>query len=361
MKLSKNVSQYVFGVGSIQTLSALLQKRRTDGPSVHVVYVIDQYFANRRIPALDLDDGRDTLIWVDTKTEPTTTDIDEHVATIREAYGSVVPCAVVGIGGGCALDTAKAISNLLTNEGRAADYQGWDLLRRPGAFKVGIPTLSGTGAEASRTCVMTNKEKNLKLGMNSEFSLFDHLILDPTFSKTAPRDQYFYTAMDTYIHCVESLNGKFRHTLADSFSREAIQLCREIFMSDDMMSDLNREKLMAASYLGGSSIANTFVGVVHPLSAGLGTVLGLHHCVANCIVMNAMDHFYPGETKEFRLFVVNQHAKIPLNVCQGLSESQFDSLYESAIVHEKPLRNALGDGFRDILSPALVRKLYESM
>ena len=61
------------------------------------------------------------------------------------------------------MDTAKAISNLLTNPGEAADYQGWDLVKNPAVFKIGIPTISGTGSEATRTCVMTNSLTGLNL------------------------------------------------------------------------------------------------------------------------------------------------------------------------------------------------------
>lgn len=63
-----------------------------------------------------------------------------------------------------------------------------------------------------------------------------------------------------------------------------------MFLSEDMMSDENREN-MVASYLGGCAIANSFVGVVHPFSAGLSVVLDTHHCIGNCITMNAMEEF----------------------------------------------------------------------
>ena len=70
------------------------------------------------------------------------------------------------------------------------------------------------------------------------------------------------------------MNGSHRHAMADSYSYEALRLCHEIFSSKDMMSDENREKLMVASYHGGASLANSFVGVVHPFSAGLSIVFG---------------------------------------------------------------------------------------
>jgi 3-deoxy-alpha-D-manno-octulosonate 8-oxidase len=128
-----------------------------------------------------------------------------------------------------------------------------------------------------------------------------------------------------------------------------------------MMSLENREKVMVASYLGGASIANTYVGVVHPLSAGLSTVLHFHHCISNCIVMNTMEKFYPKETEEFRGFMRRQNVKLPEGVCSDLDEAQFQALYDSAIIHEKPLINALGDGFKDILNFNTVSNLYRRM
>ena len=82
----------------------------------------------------------------------------------------------MGVGGGATLDTAKAAANLLTNGGKAEEYQGWDLVKKPGVYKIALPTLSGTGAEATRTCVMTNKRTGLKLGMNSDYTVYDQVI-----------------------------------------------------------------------------------------------------------------------------------------------------------------------------------------
>ncbi len=58
--------------------------------------------------------------------------------------------------------------------------------------------------------------------MNSDFTIYDQLILDPDLTKSVPREQYFYTGMDTYIHCIESLNGSYRNALRDAFAHQAI-------------------------------------------------------------------------------------------------------------------------------------------
>ena len=82
--------------------------------------------------------------------------INSQVAALKKK-GITKPVAIVGMGGGITMDIAKAVSNLLTNGGKAEEYQGWDLVKKPGIYKIAIPTLSGTGAEATRTCVMTNE------------------------------------------------------------------------------------------------------------------------------------------------------------------------------------------------------------
>jgi 3-deoxy-alpha-D-manno-octulosonate 8-oxidase len=122
----------------------------------------------------------------------------------------------VGLGGGITMDTAKSVSNAITVAGPPTTRPG----ARAGIFKIGIPTISGTGAEATRTCVMTNPASGLKLGMNSDFTVFDHVIMDPELTATVQRDQYFYTGMDAYIHCIEALAGSYRNAIGDATARD---------------------------------------------------------------------------------------------------------------------------------------------
>lgn len=357
MKNTKNVPYYSFGFGAVDELDEILSSSRREGS---VAFFVDYYFQSGpnqiNLPVQD----QDRVIYVDTTNEPKTSDVDFFLEKIR-SDGDMEPKCVVGLGGGATLDVAKAVSNLLTNEGKAEDYQGWDLVQHPGVYKIGIPTLSGTGAEASRTCVMTNPKNGLKLGMNSDFTIYDQLILDPNLSKSVPRDQYFYSGMDSYIHCIESLNGSYRHPVGDAFSDQSLKLVQEVFHSSDMMSDENRAKLMIASYLGGCAIANSFVGVVHPFSAGLSVVLGAHHCIANCITMLAMEEFYPREYEEFQDMVKAQDIQLQKGICSDCTDDQFQALYDSTVIHEKPLKNALGDHFLDVLTKRKVREIFERM
>lgn len=361
---SRNVLHYIYGSGSRTDLAGIVEARR-NGTNGYAVFFVDGYFAENGnadgLPdGIDAVGADDVVIHVDTADEPTTRYIDElRDRLMNEGCGE--PCAVIGIGGGITMDVAKAVSNLLTNGGSASDYQGWDLVKVPGIYKMALPTLSGTGAEATRTCVMTNPENGLKLGMNSDFTVFDQIILDPDLTATVPRNQYFYTGMDAYIHCIESLEGGYRNAVGDAFSEETLKLCREVFLSDDMMSAENREKMMVAAYLGGCAIANSYVGVVHPFSAGLSVVLKLHHGVANCITMRAMEEFYPKQYAEFWAMVERQGVEIPEGICRDLSDEQYEALYNSTVIHEKPLTNALGEGFRDLLTKERVIEIFKRM
>ena len=325
-----------------------------------IVFFLDIYFSDTELSGkLSAEFPNSYIIYIDSADEPTTDMID---AVTREiASYPLIPELLVAIGGGCTLDTCKAISNLLTNGGCAAEYQGWDLVKKPGIYKIAVPTISGTGAEATRTCVLTNKETGLKLGMNSDFTVFDYVVMDPDLTTTVPKEQYFYTGMDAYIHCIESLNGHFRNPIGDAFSEQTLTLCRDVFNSSDMKSDGARSNLMVASYLGGCAIATSYVGVVHPLSAGLSVVLGIHHCEANCIAMRAVQEFYPKEYEEFWQMAENQNIYIPSGITSALNDAQMGKLYDAMIIHEKPLVNALGEEFHSILHKEKVFELYERM
>ena len=360
LKVVRNVGRFSFGAGGAAGVAELAAARRA-ATGAAVVWLLDEYFATHPGPTtvLGIAPG-DHVEHVGTADEPTTDGIDALVARVRTA-GHGEPASIVGFGGGITLDTAKALANLLTNGGRAADYQGWDLVRVPGVHKVGVPTISGTGAEATRTCVMTNPATGLKLGMNSDHTVFDHVVLDPDLTRTVPRDQYFFTGMDAYIHCVEALAGSYRNAIGDAYSRETVALCRRVFLEGDMMSDANRSDLMVASYLGGCAIATSYVGVVHPLSAALSVVYGLHHCVANCIVLNALGEFYPEAHAEFGEMVRRQGVAVPTGVCARLDDATRAALVAATVKHEKPLVNALGERFRDRLTDAKLVSIFESM
>jgi 3-deoxy-alpha-D-manno-octulosonate 8-oxidase len=346
----------IFGRGSLAQLGEVLAKRRTDAGSPVVFLIDDVHERKPWVPRLPVR-ANDLIVFVSAAVEPKTRYVDELTQRVRQ-FSNRMPDAIVGIGGGTTMDLAKAVALLLTNPGSAADYQGWDLVKYPGIYKIGIPTLAGTGAEVSRTTVLTGPVR--KLGINSDFTPFDQIVLDPDLVADAPRDQRFYTAMDSYIHAAEALCGSFINEFARGFAEKSQDLCRAVFLGDlpDAVAD---EKLMVASYLGGLSIAYSQVGVCHALSYGLSFVLGTRHGVGNCIVFDAIEEYYPEAVREFRRMVDRHRIPIPRRLCVDLTDTQLSEMVRVALGLEPLWQNALGPDWRQHMTPERCAELYRRM
>lgn len=351
----KMVSYVVFGRGSFNQLDEILTPhRKGDAP---MVFLVDHYFEGKpllnRIPLR----GKDKVVLADVTYEPKTSQVDELARSLKEEFGTI--SGVIGIGGGSTMDLAKAVSLMMTNPGSSADYQGWDLVQEAGVYKVGIPTLSGTGAEVSRTTVLTGPTR--KLGMNSDFTPFDQIVLDPELTKDAPANQRFYTGMDCYIHCIESLEGTYLNEFSKSYGEKALQLCQKVFVEKNQWDNESDDQLMMASYAGGMSIAYSQVGVAHAVSYGLSYLLGTKHGIGNCIVMNHLEEYYPAGVKEFKLMVAKNQIEIPQGICKGLTDEQFETMMNVSLGMKPLWENALGKDWESIMTREKLRALYERL
>ncbi|HAT67512.1 MAG TPA: 3-deoxy-manno-octulosonate cytidylyltransferase [Flavobacteriaceae bacterium] len=351
------VPKVVFGSGSFDQLTSIISPERKD--KAPFIFIVDDVFKNNQefINRMNLR-FNDKLLFVSTVQEPKTEQVDTIVKNIKAEF-TYAPSGIIGIGGGSILDLAKAVSLMLTNKGSAADYQGWDLIQNKGIYHVGIPTISGTGAEVSRTAILTGPEK--KLGLNSDFTPYDQVILDPELTIGVPKNQWFYTGMDCYIHCVESLNGTFLNEFSKSYGEKAYDLCMQIFLEDNLTEQESREKLMMASWHGGMSIAYSQVGVAHAMSYGLSYVLGTKHGIGNCIVFDHLDEFYPEDVKIFKKMKKNHNIEIPQGICSNLTESQMESMIDIALSLVPLWENALGDDWEAIATRDKLRNLYLKM
>jgi 3-deoxy-alpha-D-manno-octulosonate 8-oxidase len=351
----KMVDYVVYGRGSFNQLDEILAPHRKDEKPM--IFLVDHFFESKplvsRIPLR----GKDKVIFADVTYEPKTTQVDGLAQSLKAEFETV--SGVIGIGGGSTMDLAKAVSLMMTNPGSSADYQGWDLVKFPGVYKAGIPTLSGTGAEVSRTTVLTGPTR--KLGMNSDFTPFNQIVLDPELTTGAPANQRFYTGMDCYIHCIESLEGTYLNEFSKSYGEKALELCQHIFLEKEMWDDECDDKLMMASYAGGMSIAYSQVGVAHAVSYGLSYLLGTKHGVGNCIVMNHLEEYYPRGVAEFKRMVARGGFEIPQGITQGLTEEQFDTMIDVSLGMKPLWENALGPDWEKIMTREKLRNLYQKL
>lgn len=350
----KMVSNVIFGRGCFNQTDDILSRKRS-GKTSSMIFIVDDVFEEsefkERIPARE----HDEIIWVNVDDEPKTWYVDEITNQVKD-FGPDIPDGVIGIGGGSTMDIAKAVSLMLTNPGSSADYQGWDLIEKPAVYHAAIPTLSGTGAEVSRTAVLTGPEK--KLGLNSDYTVFDQIILDPELIKDAPSDQRFYTGMDCYIHCIESLQGTFLNEFSKSYGEKAKDLCLEVFLKGGPESD---DKLMMASYFGGMSIAYSQVGICHALSYGLSFKLNIHHGIGVSLVFDYLEEFYPEGVKEFRQMLDKQGLELPRNIIAQTDDTGIETMVDVAIGLDPLWENALGPEWKKIMTRDRIRELYQKM
>ncbi len=348
------VPNIIFGRGSFSQLGDIIApKRVTEGS--YFVFVIDDVFEGKPLESRLPMEGNDLLLRVNVDDEPKTTYIDQLVEKIA-TYSEIVPDGIVGIGGGSTMDIAKAISLMLNNPGSSTDYQGWDLIQNPSIYHVAVPTLAGTGAEISRTTILTGPVK--KLGINSDYTLFHQILLDPELIADVPKDQWFYTGMDCYIHDVESLQGTFINEFSKAYGEKSIDLCRQVFLENHPDKD---DKLMMASYFGGMSIAYSQVGACHALSYGLSYVLGVHHGIGCCIAFDYLEEFYPEGVTEFRRMMEKHNITLPRKLTVNMDDKALDLMVTTALGLVPLWENCLGPDWKKLMSRERTLELFKKM
>ncbi|MBO3117762.1 iron-containing alcohol dehydrogenase [Winogradskyella sp. DF17] len=352
------VSKVVFGRGSFNQLEDILAPNRKGRNAPFIYYVDDVFKGNHWLTSRIRLSYKDKIIYVPTKEEPKTSQIDKYVEDIILEF-SELPSGIIGVGGGIVMDIAKAVSLMLTNKGESKDYQGWDKIKHPGIYHVGIPTISGTGAEVSRTTILTGPER--KLGINSDYTPFDQVVLDPELTKGVPKNQWFYTGMDCYVHCIESLNGTYLNAFSQSYGEKALSLCKEIFLEDNLTKEEAQDKLMMASWHGGMSIAYSQVGVAHAMSYGLGYLLGVKHGIGNCIVFDHLEEYYPKGVALFKEMKQKHNIELPQGICANLSQQEFDKMIDVALSLEPLWENAIGKHWQTEITREKLTDLYKKM
>ena len=213
--------------------------------------------------------------------EPTVQTVDEMADFARKEK----PGLVIGIGGGSAMDTAKAIAGLITNPGSSEKYRGQNLLTQPAIPGIMVPTTAGTGSELTQTAVLIHRGR--KGGINSPHIIPAAAILDPVLLLDLPVEPTRATGLDALTHAIESFLSKNSNPLTEPISLQAAALLvaglpAAVANGKDQEA---RTKTMLGSLLGGISLANAGVIVGHSLSYPLGARYGISHGVANGLLL----------------------------------------------------------------------------
>jgi alcohol dehydrogenase len=196
--------------------------------------------------------------------------------------------AVVGVGGGSALDAAKAAAMLATNPGDALDFVGRNRYANVPIPFIAIPTTCGTGSEVTWVSVVTEPQRGVKLSLKGETMFPDVALVDPEALCTLPADIVAWTGLDALTHALEAYTGRLANPLSDVLAERAIALIfRHLRAGHADISGARhaREGLMRASTMAGLAFGNSDVAAVHCLSETLGGRWDVPHGMANAILL----------------------------------------------------------------------------
>jgi 4-hydroxybutyrate dehydrogenase len=198
---------------------------------------------------------------------------------------------VVAIGGGSAIDAAKAIRLLVSHPGRLADYDltrgGQDRIKASMPPMVAIPTTAGTGCEAGRGTLIQLPETGRKTIALSNYLLPSSAICDPELTRSLSPILTAGTGMDAFTHCVESYLSTTFHPMCDGIAVEGLRYISkglETAVRDGSNVEA-RTAMMMGALLGGISF-HKGLGVVHSLSHALGSEGRVHHGTINAILLS---------------------------------------------------------------------------
>ncbi|BDG60176.1 iron-containing alcohol dehydrogenase [Caldinitratiruptor microaerophilus] len=202
--------------------------------------------------------------------------------------------AVVGVGGGSSMDTAKVVAALMGNPGkRPQDFEGREQVERDGLPTFMVPTTAGTGSEVTFIAVITDTRRTFKMTLYSRRLAPTAAVLDPLLTLSKPPGLTAATGMDALTHAIESYTNRSYNPISDALSVRAIEMIgRHLRTAVVQGSDVEaRHEMLLASLMAGMAFNFTRLGLVHAMSHPLGAHFGIAHGVANAVLLPAIMEF----------------------------------------------------------------------
>lgn len=192
---------------------------------------------------------------------------------------------VIGIGGGSVIDSAKAISAMITNRGEVLDYlevigKAQQITKKPLPV-IAIPTTAGTGAEVTKNAVVSSDQHHVKVSMRSGMMIPKVALVDPELTYSMPPSVTASTGMDALVQCLEPYVSNKRNPLTDAFAEKGIKLgARSLLVAyQDGLDKTAREGMALTSLFGGLALANSGLGAVHGFAGVIGGMYDAPHGV----------------------------------------------------------------------------------
>jgi alcohol dehydrogenase class IV len=241
----------------------------------------------------------DPAVFAGVHGNPTASQVGAGVAAFRAHQAD----SVIGLGGGAALDVAKAVALLAVHPGEILEY-AWDHPQRrpvetPLPLLIALPTTSGTGSEVGRSAVISDDHSHVKKIIFFPALLPRAVFADPEFTLALPPKITAATGIDALTHNIESYLSPTYHPICDGIAVEGVRLvARALPAAFRQGSDLRaRADLMMGSLMGAIAFQKD-LGAVHACAHALGAVLGTHHGLANGVMLDHVLRFNADAARE---------------------------------------------------------------
>ena len=225
----------------------------------------------------------DTPVYDKVVADPPTQIINDAVSFAQEHKAD----AIIGLGGGSTMDTAKLVALLTQSKEKLTDIYGIDQTKGPRLPLILIPTTSGTGSEVTPIAIV-NKEDDTKVGIVSDYLIPDVALLDAELTVGLPKFATACTAIDAMVHAIEAFTGALRkNPYSDILAKQALRLLSKninavIRNPEDIEA---RQQMLFGATLAGQAFANSPVGAVHALAYPLGGQFHISHGLSNSLVL----------------------------------------------------------------------------
>ena len=237
--------------------------------------------------------------------------------TIKNAQDGIKACKesgadlIVAVGGGSSIDTAKAISIVMTNPDRMdiKSLNGASNTVNRGMPLIALPTTAGTAAEVTINYVITDEDAEVKMVCVDPNDIPILAIIDTELMASMPKSLAAATGMDALTHAVEGYITKAHNDMSDMFHMKAIKMIFKYLPAAVNDKDpVAIEKMGMAQYIAGMGFSNVGLGIVHSMAHQLGAVYDTPHGIANAMLLPTVMRFNgedPATAQRFREILVN--------------------------------------------------------
>ena len=271
------------GKGAIENITTELQSRGFKKAFVCSDPDLIKFGVTGKVTDLLDKAGFPYSIFSEIKANPTI----ENVLSGVEAFKASEADCIVAIGGGSAMDTAKAVGIIIENPEFAdvRSLEGVADTKNHAVFTIAVPTTAGTAAEVTINYVITDVEKKRKFVCVDVHDIPEVAVVDPDMMASMPKGLTASTGMDALTHAIEGYITKGAWEMTDMFHLKAIELIAKHLPGACENTAEGREGMALAQYIAGQGFSNVGLGIVHSMAHGLGALYDTPHGVANAILL----------------------------------------------------------------------------